>query len=144
MDHRVAGARGGQLPSRPDRIRAGKGTACGRDRLCGGGALETARPGGDRIKTDARDAAHLARLLHLGQIVDVTIPTVEQEAARDVVRAREDCRRDLLAARQRISKLLLRQGSSTPVGRHGPVSTNCGYKRSALRPHHCSGPMTPR
>ncbi|MCV6987763.1 IS110 family transposase [Mycobacterium timonense] len=68
------------------------------------------RPAGDRVKTDARDAAHLARLLHLGQIVEVAIPTVEQEAARDVVRAREDCRRDLLAARQRVSKLLLRQG----------------------------------
>ena len=34
------------------------------------------RPAGDRVKTDARDAAHLARLLHLGQIVEVTIPTV--------------------------------------------------------------------
>jgi transposase len=69
-----------------------------------------ARPAGDRVKTDARDAAHLARLLHLGQIVDVTIPTVEQESARDLVRAREDCRGDLMAARHRISKLLLRQG----------------------------------
>ena len=33
------------------------------------------RPAGDRVKTDARDAAHLARLLHLGQIVEVTIPS---------------------------------------------------------------------
>ena len=41
------------------------------------------RPAGDRVKTDARDAAHLARLLHLGQIVEVTIPSVAQEAARD-------------------------------------------------------------
>ena len=54
--------------------------------------------------------AHLARLLHLGQIVAVTIPSVEQEAARDLVRAREDCRGDLMSARHRISKLLLRQG----------------------------------
>jgi transposase len=68
------------------------------------------RPAGDRVKTDARDAAHLARLLHLGQIVEVTIPTVTQEAARDLVRAREDCRGDLMAARHRLSKLLLRQG----------------------------------
>ena len=68
------------------------------------------RPAGDRVKTDARDAAHLARLLHLGQIVEVTIPTVAQEAARDLVRAREDCRGDLMTARHRISKLLLRQG----------------------------------
>ena len=54
--------------------------------------------------------AHLARLLHLGQIVEVTIPSVEQEAARDLVRAREDCRGDLMSARHRVSKLLLRQG----------------------------------
>ena len=68
------------------------------------------RPSGDRVKTDARDAAHLARLLHLGQIVEVTIPSAEQEAARDLVRAREDCRGDLMSARHRVSKLLLRQG----------------------------------
>ncbi len=68
------------------------------------------RPAGDRVKTDARDAAHLARLLHLGQITAVTVPTAEQQAARDLVRAREDCRGDLMTARHRISKLLLRQG----------------------------------
>ncbi|MGH3967547.1 MAG: IS110 family transposase [Mycobacterium sp.] len=68
------------------------------------------RPAGDRVKTDSRDARHLARLLHLGQIVAVTIPSVEQEAARDLVRAREDCRGDLMSARHRLSKLLLRQG----------------------------------
>src|ERR1700737_2843026 len=68
------------------------------------------RPSGDRVKTDARDARHLARLLHLGEIVAVTVPSVEQEAARDLVRARDDCRGDLMAARHRLSKLLLRQG----------------------------------
>ena len=68
------------------------------------------RPAGDRVKTDARDAAHLARLLHLGQIVEVTIPSASQEAARDLARAREDCRQDLMTARHRVSKLLLRQG----------------------------------
>jgi transposase len=68
------------------------------------------RPAGDRVKTDARDARHLARLLHLGEIVEVTIPSIEQEAARDLVRTREDVRGDLMSARHRISKLLLRQG----------------------------------
>jgi len=75
------------------------------------------RPSGDRVKTDARDAAHLARLLHLGQIVDVTVPSAEQEAARDLVRAREDCRGDLMAARHRVSKLLLRHGVIYSGGR---------------------------
>ena len=68
------------------------------------------RPSGDRVKTDLRDARHLARLLHLGEIVAVTVPSVEQEAARDLVRAREDVRGDLMSARHRLSKLLLRQG----------------------------------
>ena len=64
---------------------------------------------------DARDAAHLARLLHLGQITAVTVPTASQEAARDPVRAREDCRGDLMTARHRVSKLLLRQGNGSPL-----------------------------
>ena len=68
------------------------------------------RPAGDRVKTDARDARHLARLLMLGDVTAVAIPTREQEAARDLVRAREDCRGDLMSTRHRVSKLLLRQG----------------------------------
>jgi len=68
------------------------------------------RPAGDRVKTDKRDVRHLARLLHLGEIVEVEIPSVEREAARDLYRAREDCRQDLMAARNRLSKLLLRRG----------------------------------
>jgi transposase len=68
------------------------------------------RPVGDRVKTDAKDAVHLARLLRLDEISPVAIPTVDQEAARDLVRAREDCRGDLMRARHRLSKLLLRHG----------------------------------
>jgi transposase len=68
------------------------------------------RPSGDRVKTDARDALHLARLLRLGEITAVAVPSIDQEAARDLVRAREDCRGDLMRARHRLSKLLLRQG----------------------------------
>src|SRR5512133_3406246 len=68
------------------------------------------KPAGDRVKTDAKDAIHLARLLRLDEITSVAIPTVDQEAARDLVRAREDCRGDLMRARHRLSKLLLRHG----------------------------------
>ena len=67
------------------------------------------RPAGDRVKT-ARDVVHLARLLRLDEVTSVSVPTVEQEAARDLVRAREDCRGDLMQARHRLCKLLLRQG----------------------------------
>ena len=68
------------------------------------------RPTGDRIKTDARDAAHLTRLLRLGEITAVTVPEAEVEAVRDLVRAREDARADLMRVRHRLSKLLLRHG----------------------------------
>jgi transposase len=68
------------------------------------------KPAGDRVKTDAKDAIHLARLLRIDEYTPVAIPPVDQEAARDLVRAREDCRSDLMAARHRLSKLLLRHG----------------------------------
>jgi transposase len=68
------------------------------------------RPAGDRVKTDARDALLLAQLLQLGQIVAVRVPSITEEAARDLVRAREDVRGDLMRARHRVSKLLLRHG----------------------------------
>ncbi|WP_157695247.1 IS110 family transposase [Nakamurella panacisegetis] len=68
------------------------------------------RPAGDRVKTDARDAEHLARLPRMDQIVPVRVPSADEEAARDLVRAREDVRGDLMRTRHRLSKLLLRQG----------------------------------
>jgi transposase len=81
------------------------------------------RPSGDRIKTDARDALLLARLLRLDEIVAVRVPTVAEESARDLVRAREDARGDLMRVRHRISKLLLRHGhvysgGATWTGKH--------------------------
>ena len=74
------------------------------------------RPTGDRVKTDARDAAHLTRLLRLGEITAVTVPQAEVEAVRDLVRAREDARADLMRVRHRLSKLLLRQGRTYSGG----------------------------
>jgi len=68
------------------------------------------RAPGDRVKTDKRDAELLARLLLAGDIVAVTVPSVAQEAARDLVRAREDAREDLMTARHRVGKLLSRRG----------------------------------
>ena len=75
------------------------------------------RPSGDRVKTDAKDALHLARLLRLDEFTAVSVPTPDQEAARDLVRAREDARGDLMRARHRLSKLLLRQGIVYSGGR---------------------------
>ena len=68
------------------------------------------RPAGDRVKTDARDALNLARLLRLDEVVPVRIPSAAEEAARDLVRTREAARADVMRARHRLSKLLLRHG----------------------------------
>ena len=68
------------------------------------------RAPGDRVKTDRRDAERLARLLRLGELVAVRVPQPWEEEARDLVRAREDARGDLMRARHRLSKLLLRHG----------------------------------
>jgi transposase len=65
---------------------------------------------GERIKTDRRDARKLAELLRADMLTAVMSPTPEEEAARDLFRAREDARQDLLRARHRLTKWLLRRG----------------------------------
>jgi transposase len=64
---------------------------------------------GDRVKTDRRDALQLARLLRSGDLTPVYVPAVDDEALRDVVRAREDALKDLKAAKARLKAFLLRQ-----------------------------------
>lgn len=64
---------------------------------------------GDRVKTDRRDAVHLARLMRSGDLTPVYVPAVEDEAIRDLTRAREDALRDLKAAKARLKAFLLRQ-----------------------------------
>lgn len=75
-----------------------------------GAVSKMLRPSGDRVKTDKRDAVFLARMLAVGNVVEVAVPTPAMEAARDLARAREDCREDLMRARNLVSKLLLRKG----------------------------------
>jgi transposase len=66
------------------------------------------RPAQDRVKTDRRDAERLVRLLMIDGLHPVRVPSSEEEALRDLVRAREDVRGDLTRARHRLGKLLLR------------------------------------
>jgi transposase len=68
------------------------------------------RASGDRVKTDRRDAEHLVRLLLAGKLHAVRVPGDEEEALRDLVRARDAVRMDLMRCRHRLSKLLLRHG----------------------------------
>jgi len=72
------------------------------------------RPG-DRVKTDPRDARKLARLLAGGLLEPIHVPSPELEAARDLVRAREDARLDRMRDRQRLSKFCLRHGRLLPT-----------------------------
>lgn len=110
-----------------DRVRAGRAVRCcyeagpggfelqrflaARDVICDviAPALIPRRPG-DRIKTDRRDAGQLAVLYRAGTLTAVHVPTEQEEAARDLLRCREDIRADLLRARHRLSKFLLRHG----------------------------------
>lgn len=72
------------------------------------------RRAGDRVKTDRRDAQMLARLSRSGELTPVWVPTPEQEAIRDLTRAREDMKAIELRARQRLSAFLLRHGKVYP------------------------------
>src|SRR5262245_27681890 len=65
---------------------------------------------GDRVKTDRRDAASLAKLHRAGELTAVMVPDPGHEAMRDLVRARLDAVRALRRARQQLSGFLLRQG----------------------------------
>jgi len=71
---------------------------------------------GNRVKTDRRDALRLAELLRAGELTPVWVPGEEDEALRDLVRAREDAKEDLLRAKHRMRKFLLRHGIDNPPG----------------------------
>jgi transposase len=88
--------------------------------VAAGVAMEVIAPGltprgrADRIKTDRKDAELLARCLMAGSLTAVAVPSPQVEAAREVVRAHDACRRDLMNARHRVSKMLLRHGRVYP------------------------------
>ena len=87
-----------------------------------GAVSKMIKPSADRRrKNDRNDAEFLARMLSVGNVVEVWVPDDECEAARDLTRALEDARDDLSRSKQRLSKFLLRHGlvfdERTPTGR---------------------------
>ena len=87
-----------------------------------GAVSKMIKPAADRRrKNDRNDAEFLARMLSVGNVVEVWVPDDECEAARDLVRALDDAREDLKRQKQRLSKFLLRHGhafsETTPSGR---------------------------
>ena len=86
-----------------------------------GAVSKMIKPSADRKrKNDRNDAEFLARMLSVGNVVEVWVPDDECEAARDLVRALDDARDDLKRCKQRLSKFLLRHGlvfdETTPSG----------------------------
>ena len=75
---------------------------------------KTPRGRSDRVKTDRKDAELLARWLLAGSLTAIVVPPPGVEAARELMRAHDACRRDLMNARHRVSKMLLRHGRVYP------------------------------
>jgi transposase len=74
---------------------------------------------GDRVPTDRRDARQLARLMPSGDLTPASVPKEEDEAIRDLTRAREDALRDLKAAKFRLKAFLLRRDIRDTGQAHG-------------------------
>ncbi|QAA21476.1 IS110 family transposase [Sporolactobacillus terrae] len=71
---------------------------------------------GNRVKTDRRDALQLAKLYRAGELTPIYVPSEDDEALRDLVRAREDVKEDELRAKHRLTKFLLRNEIKEPSG----------------------------
>ena len=92
----------------------------------------------DRVKTDRRDAIRLVRLLAAGELRFAFVPSIEDEAFRDLIRCIEDLRGDLMRARHRLSKFLLRRGYRYHDGhawtpKHGGGCGRCPSRASRRR-----------
>jgi transposase len=96
-------------------------------------ALIPRRPG-DRIKTDRRDARHLAILYRAGALTAIHIPTEQDEAARDLLRCPEGIRVDLLRPRHRLAKFLLRHGQRFTAAKKAWTKQHAAWLQAQRRP----------
>lgn len=92
------------------------------------------RPG-ERVKTDRRDAKKLCELDRAGLLTEVRPPTPDEEAARDLLRGREDLLGDLRRCRQRIKSMLLRRGLSMPGSKSSWTLTYRRWLRDLVWDH---------
>jgi transposase len=106
--------------------------AAGIDCLVAAPSLIRRSPAERGRKRDVADAELLARALRARELVPVRVPEPADEAARDLVRAREDARADLMRARHRLSKLLLRHGLVYESGRAWTGAHDAWLRRQAL------------
>ena len=91
---------------------------------------KTPKKPGDRVKTDRRDAVKLADFLRSGHLTVIRIPTPEEEALRDLIRAREDLKIKETNSKRQLNSMMLRHGrifvGARACGRSG---TSIGSKR---------------
>jgi transposase len=92
----------------------------------------------DRVKTDRRDAVRLVRLLAAGELSFAFVPSVADECFRDLVRSIEDARGDLMRARHRLSKFLLRRGERYPGPGHAWTTRHMSWLRAREFGDACS------
>lgn len=85
---------------------------------------------GERIKTDRRDALKLARALRSGDLTAVWVPGAEQEAMRDLTRARDDMKGQERKARQQLNAFVLRHGHHWPKGKNRWTATHYNWLES--------------
>ncbi len=88
------------------------------------------RKPGERIKTDKRDALKLSRHLRAGDLTAVWVPDEEQEAMRDLTRARDDMKSQERKARQQLNAFVLRHGQAWPSGKTRWTQTHFNWLES--------------
>ena len=93
------------------------------------------RKPGDRIKTDRRDACKLARTLRNGDLTAVWVPDEEQEAMRDLTRARDDLKAQERKARQQLNAYVLRHGHVWPSNKTRWTQRHYNWLESLRFPH---------
>jgi transposase len=93
---------------------------------------------GDRVKTDRRDAVRMVRLLAAGELSFAFVPSVADECFRDLVRCIEDVRGDLMRARHRLSKFMLRRGERYGGPGRAWTAAHMGWLRSREFDDACS------
>ncbi|MCB1829479.1 MAG: IS110 family transposase [Gammaproteobacteria bacterium] len=90
---------------------------------------------GERIKTDRRDASKLAQALRNGDLTAVWVPDEEQEAMRDLTRARDDMKAQERKARQQLNAYVLRHGQAWPSNRTRWTKTHYNWLESLQFDH---------
>ena len=93
------------------------------------------RKSGERIKTDRRDAVMLTRLYRAGELTGVVVPDADDEAMRDLYRARNDAKNMSKTAKQQLLGFLLRMGVVYNVGKTHWTKTHYKWLDEVSLPH---------